>query len=171
MPSPDRRKARIDRESVVRRHRVELTDLDPVSPVSVGNGELCLTVDVTGLQTFPDAYPVADPGGGAAGTLLATQAQWGWHSTPAPEGAELVRALRPYRTWRGEVPYVDSPPGCAGCGPTRTGSTSPGSAWSWWTGPITACPRAVTWARAGRCSTRGPGSSRARSRWPGGGCG
>jgi len=98
MPSPD---GPIDRHAVVARHAVEVTGIDPGSALSVGNGELCMTVDVTGLQTFPGRYPVQ------GGTLLGTQSQWGWHSTPRPAGAEL--ALRPYRTGRGLVSYVDSP--------------------------------------------------------------
>ena len=44
----------VDRKAVVRRHTVEMSGIDPRSPLSVGNGELCLTVDVTGLQTFED---------------------------------------------------------------------------------------------------------------------
>lgn len=92
------------------RHAVEVTGIDPGAALSVGNGELCMTVDVTGLQTFPDEYPVADPGGGVPGTLLGTQAQWGWHSTPSPAGTDLARTLRPYRTWRGAVSYVDAAP-------------------------------------------------------------
>src|SRR6266496_4126467 len=100
MPCPD---GRIDRRAVVTRHAVEVTGIDPGSALSVGNGELCMTVDVTGLQTFPERYPVG------TGTLLATQSQWGWHSTPRPAGAELSRNLRSYRTSRGEVSYVDSP--------------------------------------------------------------
>ncbi|MCI2418773.1 hypothetical protein MOQ72_15130 [Saccharopolyspora sp. K220] len=108
MPSPDRVGA-LDRKAVVARHAVEVTGIDPDAPLSVGNGELCMTVDVTGLQTFPERYPVADPGGGS-GTLLGTQSQWGWHSHPRPDGADLARTLRPYRTGRGEVRYVDSGP-------------------------------------------------------------
>ncbi|MGP4015841.1 hypothetical protein [Saccharopolyspora sp. 5N708] len=111
MPSPDRAGvAAIDRKALVARHNIVLTGIDPQAPLSVGNGELCMTVDVTGLQTFPERYPVADPGGGVAGTLLGTQSQWGWHSHPRPDGADLARTLRPYRTGRGEVRYVDSGP-------------------------------------------------------------
>src|SRR6266545_556916 len=95
MPSPDRR-------AVVARHAVEVRGIDPGAALSVGNGELCMTVDVTGLQTFPESYPVED------GTLLGTQSQWGWHSLPRPDGADVARALRMYRTGRGEVPYVDA---------------------------------------------------------------
>lgn len=102
MPCPD---GRLDRRAVVARHAVEVTGTDPGSALSVGNGELCMTVDVTGLQTFPDRYPVG------TGTLLATQSQWGWHSTPLPtDNAELSETLRPYRTSRGTVSYVDSAP-------------------------------------------------------------
>jgi len=100
----------VDRKAVVRRHTVEMAEVDPTSPLSVGNGELCLTVDVTGLQTFPEQYPVTDPGGGAPGTLLGTQSQWGWHSVPRPDGVDLADTRRPYRTARREVPYVDSDP-------------------------------------------------------------
>lgn len=101
---------RVDREAVVRRHAVRMTGIDPTSPLSVGNGEVCWTVDVTGLQTLPDQYPVTDPGGGAPGTLLGTQSQWAWHSTPRPDGVDLAATRRPYRTSRGEVPYVDARP-------------------------------------------------------------
>src|SRR5689334_24919896 len=99
MPSPE---GPIDRHAVVARHAVEVTGIDPGSALSVGNGELCMTVDVTGLQTFPASYPVG------TGTLLATQSQWGWHSTPRPPGAEL--SFRRYRTARDLVSYVDSSP-------------------------------------------------------------
>jgi hypothetical protein len=100
----------VDRKAVVRRHTVEMADIDPRSPLSVGNGELCLTVDVTVLQTFPEQYPVTDPGGGAAGTLLGTQSQWGWHSVPRPDGVDLADTRRPYRAGPREVLYVDSNP-------------------------------------------------------------
>ena len=63
----------LDREALVRRHTVTMTGVDPTSPLSVGNGETCWTVDVTGLQTYRDLYPVTNPGGGAPGTLLGTQ--------------------------------------------------------------------------------------------------
>ncbi|MEV5410255.1 hypothetical protein AB0K60_15640 [Thermopolyspora sp. NPDC052614] len=106
---------RIDRRALVDRHAVEVTGLPTddtaPSPLSVGNGELCFTVDVTGLQTFPERYPVADPSGARPGTLLGTMSSWGWHSTPVPgRGGEpyaLEETMRVYRTPRGPVPYVD----------------------------------------------------------------
>ncbi|GAA1305467.1 hypothetical protein [Saccharothrix xinjiangensis] len=96
--------AAIDRRALVDRYAVDVVGVAPRSPLSVGNGELCCTVDVTGMQTFPGLYPVGEDGG----TLLATQAQWGWHSTPPPSPApDLADSVREYDTPRGPVPYVD----------------------------------------------------------------
>ena len=67
----------IDRQALVRRHNVEQRSLDPRSPVSVGNGEFCFTVDLTGLQTLPAEYPVGARSELPPGTLLGTQSQWG----------------------------------------------------------------------------------------------
>lgn len=78
----------IDRRSLVRRHNPVLHLLDPMSPLSVGNGEFAFTGDITGLQTFPDAYEKGIP--------LCTQSQWGWHSFPAPVGV----SARDFRTER-----------------------------------------------------------------------
>ncbi|MFB4278098.1 hypothetical protein ACBJ59_22590 [Nonomuraea sp. MTCD27] len=95
----------IDRRELAGRHAVEVTGILPESPLSVGNGELCFTVDVTGLQTFPASYPVEDRSGTGPGTLLATMASWGWHSVPGSYG--LAETMRTYGTPRGPVPYVD----------------------------------------------------------------
>lgn len=67
----------IDRRAVVTRHNVTMTGFDPLSPLSVGNGEFAFTVDPTGLQTFPELYEKFTP--------LCTQAQWGWHTIPMPQ--------------------------------------------------------------------------------------
>ena len=143
----------VDRKAVVRRHSVELAEIDPTSPLSVGNGELCLTVDVTGLQTFPEQYPVTDPGGGTPGTLLGTQSQWGWHSVPRPDGVSLADTRRPYRTARGEVPYVDSDP--------QNGSDDSGldEARRW----LRANPHRLDLARIGLVIRGGPDTFRAPS--------
>jgi hypothetical protein len=105
---------RIDRRALVDRHAVEVTGIVPESPLSVGNGELCCTVDVTGLQTFPDRYPVEERTGGVPGTLLATMSSWGWHSVPG--SYELAETTRTYRTPRGPVPYVDMRGDLSGAG-------------------------------------------------------
>ena len=52
--------------------RLHFPQLDPESPLSVGNGELAFTVDVTGLQTFAEAYEKTIPLGTLAGGALAT---------------------------------------------------------------------------------------------------
>ena len=44
----------IDRFALVSRHDPILQKIDPLSPLSVGNGEFAFTCDVTGLQTFPE---------------------------------------------------------------------------------------------------------------------
>ncbi|MEJ1194465.1 hypothetical protein [Pseudarthrobacter sp. CCNWLW207] len=93
----------IDRQALVRRHNVEQRSLDPRSPVSVGNGEFCFTVDLTGLQSLPAEYPV----GGPPGTLLGSQSQWGWHSIPASEEYSLASSTVLYDSARGPVPYLD----------------------------------------------------------------
>ena len=97
----------IDRKALVRRHNVEQRSLDPRSPVSVGNGEFCFTVDLTGLQTLPAEYPVAARSELPPGTLLGTQSQWGWHSIPAAEQYSLAGSTVLYDSARGPVPYVD----------------------------------------------------------------
>lgn len=64
----------IDRESLVARNNPRVTEIDTLSSLTVGNGEFAFTVDITGLQTFPEYYKNGVP--------LGTQSQWGWHSFP-----------------------------------------------------------------------------------------
>ncbi len=75
----------IDRAALVNRHHPLLRKLDPLSPLSVGNGEFAFTGDITGLQTFPREYENAMP--------LCTLSQWGWHTRPLPSGLD-PKALR-----------------------------------------------------------------------------
>jgi len=70
--------ASIDRRALVDRHNPVLRAFDPEAPLSVGNGEFAFTADVTGLQTFPEAFEKTIP--------LATQSHWGWHTAPNPSG-------------------------------------------------------------------------------------
>ena len=89
----------IDRRALVRRQNPVLTRFDPRSPLTVGNGELAFTADVTGLETFPELYERDIP--------LCTQSQWGWHSFPAPKGlAPDSLRLAPYDTWGRQVGYA-----------------------------------------------------------------
>ena len=61
----------IDREAVVKRHKVFTTATLPKSPAQVGNGKFAFGMDITGLQTFLPFNTLSD---------------WGWHSYPLPEG-------------------------------------------------------------------------------------
>ena len=92
----------IDRHALVTRHNPVLTKLDPGSPLSVGNGEFCFTADVTGLQTFPDAY------GGPNDIPLCTMADWGWHSFPNPQNFSMdTFAYKNYDSHGRLVGYAD----------------------------------------------------------------
>lgn len=65
----------IDRYKLVTRHNPVLSGIDYKSPLSVGNGELAYTVDITGMQTLYDEYKEQN-------FPLCTMSQWGWHTTP-----------------------------------------------------------------------------------------
>src|SRR4051794_18037571 len=69
--------ARIDRRALLARHSPTLTRIDPTAPLMVGNGNIALTADITGLATFQDRYSPLAP--------LMIQAQWAWHSFPNPQ--------------------------------------------------------------------------------------
>ncbi len=46
----------IDREALVKRNSPHITAFDSLASLSVGNGEFAYTVDITGLQSFPEKY-------------------------------------------------------------------------------------------------------------------
>jgi hypothetical protein len=104
---------RIDRHALVTRHNVVLHKPDPLTPLSVGNGEFAFTADITGLQTFPEYYEQGMP--------LCTQSHWGWHSLPNPEGYKLTDALKEYAVAGRPVPYAS--------GEGTTGGYSPAATW------------------------------------------
>ncbi len=82
---------RIDRKSVVDRHKIITTKTNSQSPAQVGNGEFAFSVDITGLQTF---------------VPFNTMAQWGWHSFPLPEGVSEEDYRRmPINTYGRQVDY------------------------------------------------------------------
>jgi hypothetical protein len=76
---------RINRKALVSRHNPLLRKLDPLTPLSIGNGEFAFTADITGLQTFASEYEKSMP--------LCTMSQWGWHTSPLPAGLN-PKALR-----------------------------------------------------------------------------
>ncbi len=67
---------KIDRKELTKRHNPTLTKVDLTSPLTVGNGELAFTADITGMQTLYKAYGIVP---------LCTMSQWGWHTKPVSE--------------------------------------------------------------------------------------
>ena len=97
---------RIDRSTLVKRHNPLISKLDPLSPLSVGNGSFAFTSDVTGLQTFSREYENAMP--------LCTMSQWGWHTKPKRHGLEQTQLkLATYDTYGRQVGYQTSSEGQA----------------------------------------------------------
>lgn len=92
----------IDRLSLVRRHNPRLKQVEPLAPLSVGNGEFAFTVDVTGLQTIAAEYEASVP--------LCTMSQWGWHSTPATFTTKELRLVK-YNSHGRDVGYQTSSDG------------------------------------------------------------
>ncbi len=91
----------INRFELVNRHNPVVNEVDAFSPFSVGNGEFAFSTDITGLQSFPEAY--------AEGIPLCTQSQWGWHTTPAPKGIDPKEyQYATYETYGRSVPYASN---------------------------------------------------------------
>jgi hypothetical protein len=79
---------KIDRFALVGRNNPKVNAFEELSSLSAGNGNFAVTVDATGLQTFPELY--------SAGVPLGTQSQWGWHSFPNTLGYKPEEALADY---------------------------------------------------------------------------
>lgn len=77
--------AKIDRRALVERQSPQVTQIEPLDALSVGNGRFAYTVDATGLQSFPELY--------SQGVPLGTQSQWGWHSFDNPEQLRFEETL------------------------------------------------------------------------------
>jgi hypothetical protein len=78
----------IDRKALVERHTIINKSADTLSPLSLGNGRFAFTVDITGLQSFPEAYENGIP--------LGTQSEWGWHSFSNTHDYKFDETLRNY---------------------------------------------------------------------------
>ena len=87
----------IDRKALVERHTITNRKFDSLSSLSVGNGRFAFTVDVTGLQSFPEAY--------ARGVPLGTLSEWGWHSFPDTAGYSFNETLKDFRPHGRNVSY------------------------------------------------------------------
>ncbi len=82
--------APIDREALVTRHNPVLRRVDYEAPLTVGNGGFAFTVDITGLQTFGEAYY-------RNGIPLETLARWCWATDANPHGYTLADTNETYR--------------------------------------------------------------------------
>lgn len=90
--------SKIDRFALVTRHNIENTSIDSLNSLSVGNGEFAFTVDITGLQTFPEFY--------SKGISLGTMSNWGWHTGENPENFQLADVYQTYNIHGRKVDYV-----------------------------------------------------------------
>lgn len=80
--------ANIDRSALLNRNNPQVQSFDSLSALTVGNGGFAMTVDATGLQTFPAHYDKGVP--------LGTQSDWGWHSFPNPKNYQPDELLRTF---------------------------------------------------------------------------
>ena len=91
----------INRKAVVNRHNVKLTQVDSLNSLTVGNGAFAFTVDITGLQTFPEYYKNGVP--------LGTQSEWGWHSFPNKGNYKFEESLANFPQNGRQVSYSVQP--------------------------------------------------------------
>lgn len=90
---------RINRQEVVSRNNVQLNAVDTFGALSVGNGEFTMTVDVSGLQSFPEVYE--------DGIALGTQSQWGWHAFPPEKNYQTEDVAVLYESCNDrQIPYA-----------------------------------------------------------------
>ncbi|MCX2678587.1 hypothetical protein OOZ15_01405 [Galbibacter sp. EGI 63066] len=88
---------KIDRKALVSRHNVQISAVDTLASLSVGNGSFAYTVDVTGMQSFPEHYQDGVP--------LGTQSEWGWDSYPNTENYTFEETLKNYDQYGRKVSY------------------------------------------------------------------
>lgn len=79
---------KIDRKTVVQRHNVVNEQVDTLSSLTVGNGVFAYTVDITGMQSFPEVYK--------NGVSLGTQSEWGWNSFVNDGDYKFEETLKSY---------------------------------------------------------------------------
>lgn len=93
MSPPHEARHAINRKAVVTRHNPHITNMDTLASLTVGNGTFAVTVDGTGLQTFPKYY--------SHGVLLGTMADWGWHNFTNTMGYESKDVWQTFDFGRG----------------------------------------------------------------------
>lgn len=88
----------IDREEFISSYNVKIQEIDTLNSLSIGNGRSAITVDFTGLQTFPEIYK--------KGMSLGQLSEWAWHSFPTEEKYSIETALVNL-DWHGrKIPYA-----------------------------------------------------------------
>ncbi len=102
--SPDK----IDRQALVRRNNPHINALAPLNSLNLGNGTFTLTLDATGLQTFPEFCK--------DGLSLGTYSEWGWHAFPNTEGYRFEETLEdhplpghPHGVYSVQMGFAQSP--------------------------------------------------------------
>jgi hypothetical protein len=92
----------IDRHALVTRHNPTLRQFDIEAPLSLGNGEFAFTADITGLQSFAEAYDQTIP--------LGTLSQWGCHTAPNPNSWSIEKfRFTEFASHGRQVGYADIP--------------------------------------------------------------
>ncbi len=89
---------KIDRFNLVNRHNIEISQIDSLNSLSVGNGDFAFTVDITGLQTFPDFY--------SKGIPLGTMSNWGWHTAPNTQNYKISDVYKTYDVHGRRIDYI-----------------------------------------------------------------
>lgn len=88
----------INRKALVERHNVINLKYDSLSSLTVGNGGFAFTADITGLQSFPEAY--------CNGVPLGTQSQWGWDSFTDTAGYRFEESLKTCHLHNRDITYA-----------------------------------------------------------------
>ena len=99
---------KIDRKALVSRNNPHISELAPLNSLNLGNGCFTLTLDATGLQTFPEFCK--------DGLSLGTYSEWGWHAFPNTEGYTMEETLEdhplpghPHGIYSVQMGYAQSP--------------------------------------------------------------
>lgn len=98
---------KINRFDLVNRHNVILKEIDPLAPLSVGNGDFAFTADITGMQSLEKYYY-------NNGIPLETLSTWAWHSFPNTQNLKMEDAMKPIDFHGRKIMYASSEKSPAG---------------------------------------------------------
>jgi len=83
----------INRQEILKRNNPTIKHPDSLSSLTVGNGNIAMTVDITGMQSYPEYYKNGIP--------LTTMSAWGWHSVPNRQGLKSTDTEKSIDTHNG----------------------------------------------------------------------